>query len=74
MTNTRDRDPSNPPEGAALQEELYALEMYRTETGNSEFVYDEELDVFRFPEDSRFAFCDEFADWRLLRERGYVVF
>jgi hypothetical protein len=34
--------------------------------------YDEELDVFRFPKDSRFAFCEEFADWSLLKERGYL--
>ena len=27
-------------------------------------VYEvEELDIFRFPEDGRFAFCCEFADW-----------
>jgi hypothetical protein len=37
-------------------------------------VYDEELDVFRFPEDRHFAFCEDFADWRLLRERGYSDF
>jgi hypothetical protein len=37
--------------------------------GGSEFVYDKELDVFRF-EDGRFAFCEEFADWKLLEERG----
>ena len=72
--NTRDRDPSEPPEAAALQEELYALEMYHRETGTPEFFYDEELDVFRFPQDGRFAFCEEFADWKRLRERGYIVF
>jgi hypothetical protein len=37
-------------------------------------VYDEGLDVFRFPEDRRFAFCREFADWRRLQERGYLNF
>jgi hypothetical protein len=41
--------------------------------GGSEFVYDKELDVFRF-EDGRFAFCQEFADWELLGERGYFDF
>ena len=40
--------------------------------GFSEFAYDEELDVFRFPKDGRFAFCEEFADWDLLKERGYL--
>jgi hypothetical protein len=37
-------------------------------------VYDEEFDVFRFPEDRRFVFCREFADWRRLQERGYLNF
>jgi hypothetical protein len=55
-------------------EALYDVEMYFSENGCSDFEYDEELDVFRFPEDGRFAFCDEFADWELLRERGYLVF
>jgi hypothetical protein len=48
--------------------------MYFTENGCSDFEYDQELDVFRFPEDGRFAFCREFADWELLGERGYLVF
>ena len=54
--------------------DLYAIEVYFKEDGCSEFVYDEELDVFRFPEDRHFAFCEDFADWRLLRERGYSDF
>ena len=54
--------------------DLYAIEVYFKEEGYSEFVYDEELDVFRFPEDRQFAFCEDFADWRLLRERGYSDF
>jgi hypothetical protein len=54
--------------------DLYDIEMYFREEGHSEFVYDEELDIFRFPEDRRFAFCKEFADWELLRERGYLTF
>ena len=33
-----------------------------------------ELDVFRFSEDGRFAFCEEFADWGLLEERGWLDF
>ena len=53
---------------------LYDVEMYFRENGCSDFAYDEELDVFRFPEDGRFAFCREFADWELLRERGYLEF
>jgi hypothetical protein len=42
--------------------------------GVSDFLYDAELDVFRFPEDGQFAFCEEFADWTLLEERGYLDF
>ena len=72
--STGDTNPSKPPEAAALQEELYALEMYHRETSTPEFFYDEELDVFRFPEDGRVAFCEEFADWKRLRERGYIPF
>jgi hypothetical protein len=53
-------------------QDLYDLETYLRKWGGSEFVYDEELDVFRFPEDGRFAFCREFADWKLLEERGYI--
>jgi hypothetical protein len=53
---------------------LYEVEMYFTKNGCSDFEYDEELDVFRFPGDGRFAFCREFADWELLRERGYLCF
>jgi hypothetical protein len=38
-------------------------------------VYEvEELDIFRFPEDGRFAFCCKFADWERLHERGYLTF
>lgn len=32
------------------------------------------LDVFRLADDGRFAFCWEFADWTLLREREYLDF
>ncbi len=46
---------------------------YLMNKGGSEFLYDEELDVFRF-EDGRFAFCEEFADWSLLDERGHLDF
>jgi len=53
---------------------LYDLETYFMAEGCSEFEYDEELDVFRFPEDGRFAFCKEFADWERLQERGYLDF
>jgi hypothetical protein len=55
-------------------EDLCDVETYFTTKGVSEFVYDEELDVFRFPEDGRFAFCKEFADWALLQERRYLDF
>ena len=54
--------------------DLCDLEAYVRERGTSEFVYNEDLDIFCFPEDGRFAFCDEFADWQLLRERGYLDF
>src|SRR5215217_1194390 len=54
--------------------DLYDLETYFMVEGGSEFEYDEELDVFRFPEDGRFAFCKEFADWERLQERGYLDF
>ncbi len=54
--------------------DLCDVEAYFRSKGGSEFVYDEELDVFRFPEDGRFAFCEEFADWDLLQERRYLEF
>jgi hypothetical protein len=59
--------------GLAAQD-LCDVETYFRSKGGSEFTYDEELDVFRFPEDGRFAFCEEFADWDLLQERGYLEF
>ena len=64
-------EPTGKPSGF-LAEYLYAAEAYFTKKGGSEFVYDEELDVFRFPEDGRFAFCEELADWRRLGELGYL--
>jgi len=36
----------------------------------SDFVYDEENDLFRFP-DARFAFSREWSDVKLLQKRGY---
>jgi hypothetical protein len=54
--------------------DLYATEMYFRQKGICAFVYDELLDLFRFPEDGRFALCQEFADWKRLRERGYLDF
>jgi hypothetical protein len=75
LMSTRDRNPGHPPEAAEVQaKDLYRIEMYHREIGTSEFVYDDQLDVFRFPEDGRFAFCEEFADWERLREREYVLF
>jgi hypothetical protein len=35
-------------------------------------LWEVENDVFRFPEDGRFAFCEAFADWDRLQERGYL--
>ena len=55
-------------------QDMHAFETYLAKKGGSDFVYDEELDVFRFPEDGRFAFCREFADWKSLRKRGYINF
>jgi hypothetical protein len=72
--DTRDTYPGEPPDAAALQKELYLLEMYHRDTGTPEFMYDVVLDVFRFSDDGRIAFCDEFADWKLLWERGYLPF
>src|SRR5215211_6369025 len=52
--------------------ELWEVEDYFRKQGVSEFIYDEPIDVFRFPEDDRFAFCETFADWDRLQERGYL--
>ncbi len=49
---------------------LYEFEMALREEGLSDFVYDEENDLFRFP-DGRFAFSRVWSDVKLLRERGY---
>ena len=73
-----DNDDNNKP-AEHLPPELVARDLYETgiylrEEGDSVFMYDEEFDVFRFPEDGRFAFCKEFADWERLRERGYLDF
>ena len=64
------------PQGAMRPwlQDLHDLETYLTKRGGSDFVYDEELDVFRFPEDGRFALCEEFVDWKELRERGCWLF
>jgi hypothetical protein len=51
---------------------LYEFEMALHEEGEiSDFVYDEEEDLFRFPKDGRFAFSKEYANVKLLEERGY---
>ena len=49
---------------------LNEFEMALREEGLSDFVYDEENDLFRFP-DGKFAFSREWSDVKLLRERGY---
>jgi hypothetical protein len=49
---------------------LYEIEMFFREEGISDFVYDEERDLFRFAE-GRFAFSQTHADLKLLEERGY---
>jgi len=51
---------------------LYEFEMaLREEGAASDFVYDEEQDLFRFPDDSRFALSRARADVKLLEDRGY---
>ncbi len=57
-----------------LAKDLWYVETYFRKRCGSEFEYDAELDVFRFSEDGRFAFCREFADWERLRKRGYLDF
>jgi hypothetical protein len=49
---------------------LYEFEMLLREEGTSDFFYDEEKDLFRFP-DGRFAFSRKGADVDLLKKRGY---
>jgi hypothetical protein len=50
---------------------FYLFERLLMEEGcDSELVYDEERDVFRFA-DGRFALSREHADWRSLKATGY---
>jgi hypothetical protein len=49
---------------------LYETEMFFRDEGSSDFVYDEENDLFRF-KSGRFAFSRTQADITLLEERGY---
>jgi hypothetical protein len=49
---------------------LYEIEMFFHREGLSDFIYDEEKNLFRF-EDCRFAFSRTQADLKLLEERGY---
>jgi hypothetical protein len=74
MDRHDDNTPAEQLRPELIGRDLYDIEMYFREEGHSEFVYDEELDVFRFPEDGRFAFCKEFADWERLWQRGYLTF
>lgn len=73
---SRDAKPDTRPEAlyGLSAEDLWEVETYFDDGGASEFVYDADLDVFRFVEDGCFAFCREFADWRRLQERGYLTF
>ena len=50
---------------------LYEFETALHEEGYPDLVYDEGQNLFRFPEDGRFAFSREWADVKLLQERGY---
>jgi len=53
-------------------EALYKLEMMLRKMGFSNFVYDEEEDLFRF-RDGRFAFSRHHADTKLLWERNHLA-
>ncbi len=72
--NDDNNKPAEHPPLELVARDLYETEMNLREEGHSVFIYDEELDVFRFPEDGHFAFYKEFADWERLRERGYLDF
>jgi hypothetical protein len=76
FVNHHDEKPAAPSEATVglRAADLCDVDLWFRERGCSEFEYDESLDVFRFPEDGRFAFCREFADWGLLEERGYLDF
>lgn len=51
---------------------LYEFEIALREEGAiSDFAYDEEQDLFRFPEDGRFAFSKEWSDVKIRQERVY---
>jgi hypothetical protein len=50
---------------------LYEFELALREEGLSDFVYDEQNDLFRFSQDGSFAFSREWSDVKLLQERGY---
>jgi hypothetical protein len=53
-------------------EVLYEIETKVTEDGwPSDFVYDAENDLYRFP-DGDFAFSREYANERRLREEGHI--
>ena len=49
---------------------LYEIETILREEGLSDFIYDQENDLFRF-KDGKFAFSRTHADMKLLEERGY---
>jgi hypothetical protein len=53
-------------------EALYRFEMMLHKMGFSDFVYDEEEDLFRF-RDGCFAFSREQADTKLLVERDHCA-
>ncbi len=52
---------------------LYEIETIFREEGwpSEDFVYDEENDLYRFP-DGEFAFSREYANERRLREMGFI--
>ncbi len=54
-----------------MAEGLYELEMALRAERQSVLIYDEEHDLFRFPEDGRFAISKEWVDVKALQERGY---
>jgi hypothetical protein len=65
-------EPSAPLHRHKEAEALYRFEMMLREAGLSDFVYDEEEDLFRF-RDGRFAFSQHHIDTKLLSERGHLA-
>ena len=71
--NSQERpEPSGQLRQRTEAEALYRFEMILREMGLSDFVYDEEEDLFRF-RDGRFAFSRHHIDTKLLLERDHLA-